>query len=112
MEANQHELYENARNRINQKKLLFYHFMLFLIGSVFLFVANKWLSFYPEKEWWIWAVAVWLFLLTFHAIKVFIIDGFLNKDWERKQIDKLILLQTKKVEQLKNDLINSKASEE
>jgi hypothetical protein len=31
----------------------------------------------------------------------------MNKNWERAQIDKLMLKQTKKIEQLKNDLENS-----
>jgi hypothetical protein len=33
----------------------------------------------------------------------------MNKNWERAQIDKLMLKQTKKIEQLKNDLENSKS---
>jgi hypothetical protein len=32
----------------------------------------------------------------------------MNKNWERAQIDKLMLKQQKKIEQLKNDLENSK----
>ena len=40
----QHELYENARKRINQKKRLYQHFVVFLIGSVFLIILNKFLN--------------------------------------------------------------------
>ena len=32
----------------------------------------------------------------------------MNKDWERDQIDKLIMKQSKKIENLKIDLDNSK----
>lgn len=112
METEQHELYEYARDRIKQKKRLFYHFVLLCLGSVFLIVSNEWLGFYPEKKWWKWAVAVWVFLFILHAIKVFIIDSFMNKNWERNQIDKLILRQTKKTEQLKNDFDNSKPADQ
>jgi len=112
MERDQHELYEYARDRIKQKKRLYYHFIVLFIGSIFLFIANKWLSFYPETTWWIWAVTIWIFVFLFHFIKVFIIDSFMNKNWERSQIDKLMLQQTKKLEKLKNDLENSKSSEE
>ena len=37
----QHELYENARYRIRQKKRLYFHFVVFLVGSVFLIILNK-----------------------------------------------------------------------
>ena len=112
MEVQQHELYEYARDRIKQKKRVFYHFVIICIGSVFIIVANKWLGLYPDKIWWTWAVAIWVFIFLLHAIKVFVIDSFMNKNWERDQIDKLILKQSKKIENLKNDLENSKPSTE
>ncbi|MGG7036216.1 MAG: 2TM domain-containing protein [Flavobacterium sp.] len=108
MEQEQHELYEYARTRIAQKKWLYYHFVILLLGVVFLYVANKWLSFYPETDWWVWAATVWAFLFVFHAIKVHVLDSFMNKEWERTQINKLIAMQSERIEQLKNDLNNSK----
>jgi hypothetical protein len=107
MEKEQHELYEYARNRIKQKKQLYFHFILFFIGSIFLLISNKWLNIYPEKLWWIWIVAIWAFFFTLHFIKVFITNSFMNKNWERSQIDKLMLSQKKKIEQLKNDIENT-----
>ena len=104
MDREQHELYEYAKDRIKQKKRLYFHFVLLFLGSIFLFIANNWLSFYPEKNWWIWAVTIWIFLFVLHGIKVFITDSFMNKNWERAQIDKLMLKQTKKIEQLKKEL--------
>ena len=112
MEAEQHELYEYARDRIKQKKGLFYHFIVLCLGSIFLVIANKWLGLYAEKTWWTWAITVWIFLFALHSIKVFVIDSFMNKHWERDQVDKLLLKQSKKVEQLKNDLENSKSAAE
>ncbi|MEM0544003.1 2TM domain-containing protein [Flavobacterium sp. j3] len=108
MDNNQHELYEYARDRIKQKKQLSIHLILLVIGSLFLFVANKWLSFYPEVNWWIWTSTIWVFIFFFHTVKVFITDSFMNKNWERAQIDKLMLKQAKKIEQLNNDLENAK----
>jgi hypothetical protein len=107
MEKEQHELYEYARNRIKQKKQLYFHFILFFIGSIFLLISNKWLNIYPEKLWWICIVAIWAFFFTLHFIKVFITNSFMNKNWERSQIDKLMLSQKKKIEQLKNDIENT-----
>jgi hypothetical protein len=109
MDTTQHELYEYARDRIKQKRRLYFHFVLLLIGSLFIFVANKWLAVYPEKEWWIWAVVVWVFIFILHFIKVFVTNSFMNKKWERTQIDKLILTQNKKIEKLQNDIENSKS---
>lgn len=112
MELAQHELYEYARDRIKQKKRLFYHFVILCIGSIFLIVANKWLGLYSGITWWTWAITVWAFFFTLHVIKVFVIDSFMNKHWERDQIDKLMLKQNKKIEKLKNDLDNTKPSAE
>jgi ABC-type multidrug transport system fused ATPase/permease subunit len=104
MEKEQHELYEYARNRIKQKKRLYFHLILLLLGSIFLVVANKLLGFYPDLNWWIWAVTFWFFLFVLHSIKVFITDAFMNKNWERTQIDKLVALQAKKIAKLNADL--------
>ena len=112
MEAEQHELYEYARDRIKQKKGLFYHFILLCLGSLFLIIANKLLGLYPDNTWWTWAVTVWFFLFILHVIKVFVINNFMNKNWEREQIDKLMLRQANKIEKLNNDLENSKPTAE
>jgi len=79
MEPNQHELYEYARDRIRQKKRLFQHFIVFVIGCVFLFAANHLLSYHDETNWWIWVASLWCCLFVFHVIKVLITDSFMNK---------------------------------
>jgi uncharacterized membrane protein YcjF (UPF0283 family) len=109
MDKDQHELYEYASKRIKQKKRLYFHFVLLLVGTAFLFIANKWLNVYSENNWWIWAVTIWAFLFILHVIKVFITDSFMNKNWERSQIDQLILKQNQKKEKLQNDIENSKS---
>lgn len=112
MERDQHELYEYARYRIKQKKRLYFHVIVFLLGSLFLFIANNWLGFYPDRNWWIWAITIWSFLFILHCIKVFITDAFMNKNWERSQIEKLITLQSKKIEKLNIDLEKNSPSTE
>lgn len=112
MDRDQHELYEYARLRIKQKKRLYFHFILFFIGSIFFLIANKWLSIYPDNNWWIWVVTIWAFLFILHFIKVFITDSFMNKNWERNQIDKLMLMQNNKIDNLKNEIENSKKLQE
>jgi hypothetical protein len=109
MEKDQHELYEYASARVKQKKRLYFHFILLLVGSVFLYIANNWLALYPEKKWWIWAVTLWAFFFTLHVIKVFITDSFMNKEWERAQIDKLLSKQTQKIKKLQDSIENPKS---
>jgi protein-S-isoprenylcysteine O-methyltransferase Ste14 len=102
MEKEQHEQYEYARRRIKQKKRLYFHFVLLLIGSLFLFVAHNFFGIGINSEWHIWVITIWLFLFILHFIKVYITDRFMNKNWEREQIDRLVALQKKRIDQLEN----------
>lgn len=102
MEKDQHELYEYARRRIKQKKGLYYHFVLFVILSLLMYIVNKWFGFGEPNNWFLWVSTVWLFIVILNFIKVFITDRFMNKNWEREQIDKLVAKQEIKIEELKN----------
>jgi phosphotransferase system glucose/maltose/N-acetylglucosamine-specific IIC component len=108
MNDNQHEIYEYARRRIKQKKSLYFHFVLFFLGSIFLFIFNKILNIGEPTNWYIWVVTAWFFVFILHFIKVFITDSFMNKNWEREQINRLMTMQEKKLEQLKNEIENKK----
>lgn len=103
MDNNQHELYEYARQRLKQKKRLYFHFVLFFIGSIFMIIANKLLNVKPEINWYQWGITIWGFIFALHFIRVFITDSFMNKKWERAQIDKLIMKQERKLEQIEKD---------
>lgn len=103
MEINQHELYEYARQRLKQKKRLYFHFVLFFVGSIFMITANKLLGIRPDIDWCHWGITIWGFLFVLHFIRVFITDSFMNKKWERAQIDKLIMKQERKLEQIEKD---------
>ena len=111
MDTDQHEIYEYARKRIKQKKGLYFHFVLLFLGSIFLFIANKWIALGEPNNWYIWAITSWLFVFILHFIKVFITDSFMNKNWEREQINRLMTTQEKKIEQLKNEVENQKTLE-
>jgi biopolymer transport protein ExbB/TolQ len=100
MQKEQYELYEYARNRLKQKKGLYFHFVLFTLGSIFLFIANHFEAFGVKSSWCIWAIAIWGFLFILQFIKVYITDRFMNKNWEREQIDKLVAKQQTKIDQL------------
>jgi len=104
MENEQHEQYEYARKRIKQKKNLYFHFVLFFLGSLFLFLAYHFFAIGNETKWPVWAITAWFFLFLLHFIRVFITDCFMNKHWERTQIDRLISLQQKKIAHLQTQV--------
>lgn len=101
MEQLNHELYENARKRIKQKRHLFVHFVLFFVGSIFMIALEKLFNVgiaYPNWSYWI--ILVWAFLFILHFVNVFITKRFMNKQWEREEIDKLVEKQKRRIEQL------------
>jgi hypothetical protein len=100
MEREQHELYEYARRRINQKKGLYFHFVILFLASLFLFVSTALFQFGLNTNWYIYAITIWFFIFLLHFIKVFITNRFMNKDWEREQIDRLVELQKNKIAEL------------
>ncbi|SHG91598.1 2TM domain-containing protein [Flavobacterium micromati] len=106
MEKQLHEQYEYARRRIKQKKRLYFHFVVFVLGSLLLFVSHNILDSSFVTQWYLWIITTWLFLFILHFIKIFITDRFMNKDWEREQIDRLVIKQQKKIEQLQSKIAN------
>jgi hypothetical protein len=108
MNTEQHEMYEYARDRIKQKKSLYFHFIMFFLGSIFFFIVNKWMNVGEPNNWFIWLTTAWFFVFILHFIKVFITDSFMNKKWEREQINRLMTMQEKKLEQLQNEVENKK----
>ena len=100
----QHDLLESAHARIKQKKRLYEHFIIFLIGSVFLVLINKILKFGIEYDWFVWAITFWAFLFVMHVVNVFVIQKFMGKDWERQQREKLVLKQKEKIAELQKEI--------
>jgi hypothetical protein len=80
----------NMPEKIEAKKGLYLHFVL-LFSQFILFVSTKLFNFGLDSNWYIYAITWWFFFL--HFIKVFITDRFMNKNWEREQIDRLVALQ-------------------
>lgn len=105
----QHELYEKARKRVKQKKRLYYHFVLFLVGSIFLIVLNIVFK-VGERfgEWFKYAVAIWLFVWILHVVNVFITKRFFGKDWEREATERLIAKHQHRIENLEENLIKKR----
>lgn len=105
IDKEQLELIKNAQHRIKQKKRLYVHFVLFLIGSVFLILFNLGLGFGEnfkplETNWFVFAILAWLFLFIYHLFSVFVTHKFMGKDWEQQQLDKLVAKQKERIAQL------------
>lgn len=104
----QHELYENARKRSIQKKRLYYHFIVFIVGAIFLILLNKILKVGESvvENWFVWAITLWFFFFVLHFINVFVTNRFMGKEWERIQTEKLIQKQELRIAQLEKEMAN------
>ena len=100
MEKNQQELFEYARKRVKQKKRVYLHFILFFVSSIFFYIINKMLDVDPQDDWYLWAITAWGFVFVLHFIKVFVTESFINKTWEREQIEMLVARQERRIDQL------------
>lgn len=110
IDKEQLELIQNAQRRIKQKKRLYIHFVVFLIGAVFLILANTVLGIGKDVQlfgidWFVYAIFAWLFFFVYHIFNVFVTHKFMGKEWEKQQLDKLIAKQQQRIEKLKEDLL-------
>ncbi|MFZ0488803.1 MAG: 2TM domain-containing protein [Salegentibacter sp.] len=105
LDAEQRELYENARKRTLEKRRLFQHFVIFLIGAVFLIVLNVVIG-YKETfkpfgyNWFVWVILLWTLIFLIHFFNVFVVNSFMGKEWESRQMDKLVAKQKEKIAHL------------
>lgn len=109
IDKDQLELIQNAQRRIKQKKRLYIHFVLFLLGAIFLIMANTILGIgkdvqFFEIDWFVFAILIWLFLLLYHTFNVFVTHKFMGKAWEQQQLDKLVAEQKARIEKIKSTL--------
>lgn len=104
LDLEQHELLENAHQRIKQKKRLYVHFVIFLIGSVFLVLINKILKYWENYDWFIWGITFWAFLFAIHAFNVFVTQKFMGLEWERKQREILVKKQKERIAALQKEI--------
>lgn len=101
-DSEQREQYEYARRRIRQKKNLMRHFIFFLAGSILFLILNGFLKIGETvlKNWYIWAILIWAFFLLIHFFNVVIFHGFMGKEWEDRQLEKLKARQAERLAEL------------
>lgn len=109
IDQEQFELIQNAQQRIKQKKRLYYHFVAFLVGAIFIIIANVVLGVGKDfrimgKEWFVFAIFAWLAILLVHLLNVFVTQRFMGKAWEQRQLEKLVTKQQIRIEKIKSEL--------
>ncbi|WP_034259495.1 2TM domain-containing protein [Altibacter lentus] len=109
IDSEQREQYEYARARIKQKKRLMQHFIVFLVGSVFLIIINPVLGIGNDffiNNWFVWAILIWAFLFLIHVFNVFIMNSFMGKEWEDRELEKLKAKQAARISELQQKVDN------
>lgn len=101
--------FKHAQKRIKQKKRLYSHFILFLIGAILLIVANLVLKIGENFkilgiDWFVFAVVLWFVLFLYHFINVFVTNKFLGESWEKSQLERLVSQQQERIETIKAKL--------
>lgn len=104
MTAEQHMQLEYAQKRIRQKRLLYAHTVVFIMGSAIMFLANKILKYRAEQDWYLWVMLGWGFFLALHIFNVFITKKFMGADWERKQREILVAKQRAKIAEIQKEI--------
>lgn len=105
LETDQRELYENARRRTVQKRRLFQHFVVFLVGAVLLIILNVVIGYRQDftplgYDWFVLAILIWAFFFLIHLINVFVTDSFMGKKWQQRQLEKLVRKQKDRIAEL------------
>jgi hypothetical protein len=109
LETDQRELYEFARRRTVQKRRLFQHFVIFLVGAVLLIILNVVIGYRQDftplgYDWFVLAILIWTFFLLVHLINVFVTDSFMGKKWEQRQLEKLVRKQKDRIAELQKQV--------
>lgn len=111
IDPEQRELIENAQRRTRQKRRLFQHFVFFLAGAVVLIIINVVLDYGREfrpfgTDWFVWAILLWFLVFLVHVFNVFVTNKLLNKEWEERQMERLIAKQRERIAELQKRVEN------
>ncbi len=105
IDPEQRELIERAQERARQKRRLYQHFIVFLVGAVVLILLNVIFDIGKDinpfgLDWFVWAIIFWAVILLIHAFNFYVTDKFMGKDWENQQVEKLVAKQRERIEEL------------
>ncbi len=109
IDLEQKELFEHAQARIKEKRGLYRHFIVFLVGCIFMIVLNLGLNFgveykFLELDWFVFGVLVWSFFFLIHFFRVIFFSKFMGKEWKDKQLERLVAKQKAKIAKMEQKL--------
>ncbi|WP_103072379.1 dihydrofolate reductase [Aquimarina sediminis] len=109
IDPQQRELYEHARKRVIQKKRLFQHFVVLIVGAIFFAVLNLVFGYGKEftffgVNWYVIAILCWVFLFTLHFCNVWLFSKFMGKEWTDRQMERLIAKQKEEIALIQKDV--------
>ncbi|MCD2259845.1 2TM domain-containing protein [Psychroserpens luteolus] len=80
--------YVRARKRVEELKEFYYSLLSYCIVIPFLAFINYYTSWHYQWFW--WPMLGWGIGLGFHAYKVYVNDGVLGNNWEKRKIEKFM----------------------
>ncbi len=109
IDPQQRDLYEHARKRIIQKKRLFQHFVIFVVGSIFMIILNLVFGFGKEiiffgAYWSVIALICWAFLFVLHFCNVWLFSTFMGQEWTDQEMERLIAKQKEEIALIQKDI--------
>lgn len=82
---NKESKYFRARERVEELKKFYGNLTSYVIVISGLAILNYWIDGW-RYMWFLWAAFGWGIGLFFHALKVFNLNPFFGKDWEKRKI--------------------------
>ncbi len=85
---NQDERYQRAHRRVQALRGFYIHLIVYTLVNMGLLVLNLLVS--PGSLWFYWPLLGWGIGLLAHAVSVFGAWQWLGKDWEEREIRKIL----------------------
>ena len=82
------ERYRRARSRVKALRGFYVHLTVYLLVNTGLIAINVLVQ--QGGWWWPWAAGGWGIGLAAHAVGVFVVPGFLGRDWEQRKIREIM----------------------
>jgi uncharacterized protein YhhL (DUF1145 family) len=79
--------------------------VIFLVGAVLLIILNVVIGYRQDftplgYDWFVLVILIWTFFFLIHLINVFVTDSFMGKQWEQRQLEKLVKKQKDRIAEL------------
>lgn len=80
--------YEAALKQVRRTREFYNHVVSYVVVNLFLFTLNALTS--PGIWWFYWPAFFWGIGLIFHGLGVFVFGEMFGKDWEEREVEKLL----------------------